>query len=204
MSVSEIDRIKDDIEVIKEAAGLELPFGWDSVLVNFLLFPGIGLWVLLYWFLSKGPSRYVMGIPILVVMLGAFSYLRFKYRKRTGQAVIKRQEHNLNLIELIVISPIMLVYFIWARHAGYNTAFLAAGICLVLGITHIVAALHLKGRLYWLGGGIPVALFGVALLIWQSPTAVVLNSAIFSCVIGLAMGGIQAYQLKQVKLTNAD
>jgi len=203
MSVSEIDRVKEDIEVIKEAVGLELPFGWDSVLVNFLLFPAMGLWWLIIWFLSEKPSRLVMAIP-LFVMLAVFSYLRFKYRKSSGRASIKRQEHNLNLVELILFIPILIVYFTWARHAGYDTAFVGAGICIVLGITHTVAALHLKGRLYWLGGGIPVAVFGVALLIWQSPTAVVLNGSIFSCVIGLAMGSIQAYQLKQVKLTNAN
>lgn len=203
MSVSEIDRAKEDIEVIKEAIGLELPFGWDSVLVNFLLFPAMGFWWVIIWFLSEKPSRLVMAIP-LFVMLAVFSYLRFKYRKSSGRASIKRQEHNLNLVELILFIPILLVYFTWARRAGVNTSFIAAGMCIVLGITHTVAALHIKGRLYWLGGGIPVAVFGVALLIWQSPTAVVLNASIFSCVIGIAMGSIQAYQLKQVKLTNAN
>ncbi len=35
MSKSEFERVKKDVEVIKQAVGLELPFGWDSVLFNF-------------------------------------------------------------------------------------------------------------------------------------------------------------------------
>lgn len=204
MSKSDLKRVKEDIETIKEALGFELPFGWDSVLVNFLLFPGLGVWFLMYWFLSEEHSRFVMGIPAILAIMGAFGYLRFKYRKSSGRSTFKRQEHNMNLIEMIVAMPILLFYFIWAREAGVNTAFIGGGISIVLGITHTIGALHLKGRLYWLGGGVPVTIFGVALLIWQHPTAVVLYGSIFCCAIGLAMGGIQAYQLKQVRSTNAN
>lgn len=204
MSKDELERVKEDIEVIKETLGLDLPFGWDSVLVNFLLFPGIGLWISAYWFLSDKASSFVMGIPPLVAVLVAFAYLRFKYRKSSGRAVIKRQEHNWNLIELIVGFSIVLPYFVWARRAGVDPLYLGAGIMIILGAMHTIAAIHLKGRLYWLGAGISAAVFGIALLIWQSPTAVVLSGSIFSCVIGLSMGSIQAYQLKQVKSTNAN
>ena len=204
MSKSELERIKEDVETIKEAGGFVLPFGWDSVLVNFLLWPGLGVWFVVYWFLSEEPNRFVMGIPAILAIVGAFGYLRFKYRKSSGRSAFKRQEHNWNLIEMIVAMPILLIYFIWARKAGVNTAFIGGGISIVLGITHTIGALHLKARLYWLGAGIPVAIFGVALLIWQHPTGVVLNASIFSCAIGLCMGSIQAYQLKQVRSTNAN
>ena len=46
MSVSELERVKEDIATIKEAAGLELPFGWDSVWLNLIGLPFVGAWCL--------------------------------------------------------------------------------------------------------------------------------------------------------------
>lgn len=204
MDKHELERVKADVEIIKEAAGFDLPFGWDSVLVNFLLFPGIGLWISAYWFLSDKTHSLVMGIPVCVAILAAFGYLRFKYRKSSGRSAIKRQEHKWNFIELILSFSIIVPYFFWTDRAGVNPLHVGGGILIVLGITHTIAALQLKGKLYWLGGGIPAAVFGIALLIWQTPTAVVLSGSIFMCVIGLSTGSIQAYQLKQVESTNAN
>ena len=41
MSVNELERVKQDIATIKEAAGLELPFGWDYVWLT--LFGSLGM-----------------------------------------------------------------------------------------------------------------------------------------------------------------
>ena len=43
MPVNELERVKQDIATIKEAAGLELPFGWDSVWAHLIGVPCIGV-----------------------------------------------------------------------------------------------------------------------------------------------------------------
>ena len=35
MSKIELERVKKDVEIIKQAVGLELPFGWDSFFSHF-------------------------------------------------------------------------------------------------------------------------------------------------------------------------
>lgn len=48
MAANELERVKQDIATIKEAAGLELPFGWDSVWVNLIGLPFVGAWMMAY------------------------------------------------------------------------------------------------------------------------------------------------------------
>ena len=203
MSVNELERVKSDLEIIKEATGLELPFGWDSVLVSLILFPATGAWWLLYWFISDRPSRFWMAVPIAVLAV-AMGHLRFKYRQSTGRSAVKRREYGLQFYEMIVVGAIAAGYFLWARQAGLNIAYVGGGIILIGGALDIFRAFGTRGRLYYLGLDIPVMLFGFSLLIWTTPAIIIINGSIAFFLGGLAMGAIQAYQLKQVKLTNAN
>ena len=45
MSKKELERVKEDIEIIKEAAGLELPFGWEDVWINLYLILVKKVWI---------------------------------------------------------------------------------------------------------------------------------------------------------------
>ena len=93
MSVSELERVKEDIATIKEAAGLGLPFGWDYVWLYLFGVPVIGIWCLAYWLISDRPSAYVMAVPIFL-LLAVLGYLRFKHRRSTGSSAIKRREYG--------------------------------------------------------------------------------------------------------------
>ena len=66
MSVNEIDRVKEDIEVIKEAAGLELPFGWEDVWLSVYLIP-VGVWLAIWRFLPFQLSRIWRILPVTVI-----------------------------------------------------------------------------------------------------------------------------------------
>ncbi len=60
MSINELERVKQDIATIKEAAGLELPFGWDYAWLFLFAPPALGVWFLAYWLIADTPSRYVV------------------------------------------------------------------------------------------------------------------------------------------------
>ena len=201
MSKNELERVKEDLEVIKEAAGLELPFGWDAVFVHTILFPVAAACCLVYRLISDKPSRFWAVVPFAIV-LAVQGYLWFKYRRSTGRSAVKRREWGFSFYSNIVIGAVAGFYLLWARHVGLNTVHTVAGIILMIGVTGILMASHMRGRLYYLGSSIPLILFGVSLLIWISPVVVVVNACITFFVGGLASGAIQMYQLKQIERKN--
>lgn len=196
MDTNRIDRVRKDIEIIKEAGGFELPFGWDSVLVSVVLFPGTGLWWLILWLILEKPSPVWMVAPfiLLLIILGA---MRYKYRKSSGRSSVKRRAISTHLYGAVLVAAIAGGYFIWVRHIGINSAHVAGGICLMLGGVEVLKAFQGRSQLPELGTAIPLILFGLSLLIWTTPTIVVISASICISVAGLAMGSIQMYLLKQ-------
>ena len=95
------------------------------------------------------------------------------------------------------------VYLYWARARGLDTAYIGCGLVLMCGAFGILLAFFVKGRLYYLGGSIPLSLLGITLLIWTTPKIVILNACLALIVGGIAMGCIQAIQIKASERINA-
>jgi len=201
MSKNKLEQIKEDISVMKEVMGLELPFGWDSVFVSLVLLPAAGVWCLFYLLISDQPSRLWAAIP-LAGPFAAMGYLRFKYRRSTGRSAIKRREYGFNFYGSIVLGTAAAGYFIWARRIGLDIAYVLGGLMLIGGIMTVLMAFQTKGRLYYLGSGIPVMLLGVLALIWTTRDAIVVIACMTLIVAGLASGAIQVYQLKRSEMRN--
>jgi len=165
------------------------------------LLPVAGVWCLLYFLISDQPSRFWMVLPF-AILFAALGYLRFKYRRSTGRSAVKRQEHGFTFYSNIVIGAVAAGYFVWARRVGLDTAHVAGGLCLMLGIGGVLMAFQARGRLYYLGSSIPVMLFGVSMLIWTTRDAIVVIACMTLIVAGLASGAIQVYQLKRSEMRN--
>lgn len=203
MSKSDIERAKEDIETIKEVVGFELPFGWDSVLMNIILYPLTGIWILSYWWIADKPSRFWVAVPA-AILLGAMGYLRFRYRKSTGRSSAKRNEYGFSFYSNIAIGLVAGSYLLWARSKGLSTKDIGSGLVLMVGIFGILLAFFMKGRLYYLGGSIPVILLGISLIVWPTPKIAILNCCLTIIVGGIAMGCIQTIQLKANERRNAN
>jgi uncharacterized membrane protein HdeD (DUF308 family) len=201
MNSNELKKMKEDMEVMKESMGLELPFGWDTVFVSLVLLPAAGIWCLFYMLISEQPSRLWAAIP-LVIPFAAMGYLRFKYRRSTGRSAIKRREYGFNFYGSIVLGAVSAGYFIWAMRVGLDIVYLAGGLLLMCGIMSTLSAFQSRGRLHYLGGGIPVILLGISTFIWPTRDALGVNACITLIVVGLASGAIQVYQLKRNVMRN--
>ncbi len=203
MDNKEFERVKADMEIIKEAAGLSLPFGWDSVLMHIVLFPLMGIYdLILYFGFTHRPSPIWSLVPA-VFLLGAMGYLRARYRKSTGRSAAKRNEYGFTFYGNVVIGLVAAGYFWWARTKGLNTIYIASGIILMLGVSGILMAFFMKGRLYYLGGSIPLILFGVSMMIWDTTSIVVLNICLTAIISGIATASIQTVQIKASERRNA-
>lgn len=186
----------------REIAGLNLPFGWDSALVNLILYPITGIWILFYFYVAKKPTPFWVTVPF-AVLLGILVYLRFRYRRSTGRSSAKRNEYGFTFYSNIAIGLVAGAYIFRARAKGLDTTVIGGGLALMVGVFGVLLAIFMKGRLYYLGGSIPIILLGISFLIWTTSKTVILNSCPALIIGGIAMGCIQAIQLKANERINA-
>jgi hypothetical protein len=203
MNEKEFERVKADMEIIKEAAGLDLPFGWDSVFMNMVLLPLMGIYYLIFYFGFSNRSSWLWSLVPAVVLFAAMGYLRVRYRKSTGRSAAKRNEYGFTFYSNVVIGLAAAGYFWWARAKGLNTIDVATGIILMVGVFGILLAFFMKGRLYYLGGSIPLLLWGGSMMIWNTDSIVVLYACLTAIIGGIAMGCIQTIQIKASEKRNA-
>ena len=201
MSVTEIERVKQDIATIKEAAGLELPFGWDSVWLSLIGLPFVGAWCLIYHLVFDGHSPFIMGISF-VIFLAVLAYFRFKYRRSTGRSAIKRHEYGVAFYGCIFVAATMAALLAWAYLAGIDIPYIASGGMTMVGLMLTLRAFESKKRLSNLGAAIPAIFFGISIAVWPSPATILTTACITLVVAGPAMAFIEMYQLKQAEQRN--
>ena len=200
MSTTELERVKQDIATIKQAAGFDLPFGWDYVWLHLFGLPAMGVWFLAYWLISDTPSPYVMGVP-LFLLPAVLGYLRFKHRRSTGSSAIKRREYGVNFYASVFLAVAMLVLATWAKRVGIDTN-LASIVITMLGLIRTVIAFLDEKRISYLGSSIPFILFGISIAIWPSRDTIIWGFLITLLVAGPATAFIMMYQLKQAGQIN--
>lgn len=200
MSQTEMDRVRDDLATMKQAVGVELPFGWEDVRASFaltvagLMAMGWSLWP------HELPDQWGM-IPLLLFAVGYTWRLRVKYRRGTGRSSVRRREYTFGLVGAMVAGGFALVYRRWATELGIPLPF-ASGACLfLLGGAGVLAVLKDSRRAYWLGWAIPFMLCGLAIPSWWASRFVLLGAAV--AVGSLVAGTVQGYQLKKSNAAHA-
>jgi len=195
MSVSEIDRVKEDIEVIKEAAGLELPFGWEDVWLSIYLIP-VGVWLAIWGFLPYQLSRIWRVLPVSILAI-VYVFLRIKYRRSTGRAPVRRRGYSIVLFLTPVLGLCAFGYLVWVIRSGHDFVFAVGGMWFVAGLILLIFAFAQPGRLFYLGWAIPMILCGITITIWPVLNVLETNVGVLLIIAGSATAAIQAYQLKR-------
>ena len=196
MSVNELDRVKQDIATIKQAAGLELPFGWETVWIHLIGLPSVGLWCLLYWWIFHRPSV-VMILTAGILLQVVDRCVRLKYKRSTSPPAIKGRAYKVAVYGGMFIGALIGVFMAWAIQAGINAATLASGLITMSGLMATLMAFQRKETLPLLGLGIPATLVGISVAVWPGAEAIVRNACIALLVAGPATAFIQMHLLKQ-------
>ncbi len=195
MSKQEIERLKEDIEIIKGAAGFELPFGWEDVWLSIYLIP-VGVWLALWRFLPFQLSRLWRVLPVAVLGI-VYIFLRIKYRRSTGRSPMRRRGYSVVLFLTPLCGLCAGGYFVWVIRSGRDFVSAVGGMWFFMGLMLLIFAFAERGRLFYLGWAIPVILFGIATTIWPGLNIMETNVGIVLIAAGSATATIQAYQLKR-------
>ena len=201
METKEFERVKADIEIIKEAAGLELPFGWEDVWLSVYLIP-VGVWLAIWRFLPFQLSRLWRILPVAVIVI-VFVLLRIKYRRSTGRSPVRRRMYSVGLLACPIVGLCGFGYLVWVIRSGRDFVFAVGGMWFFAGIMLLIFAFAERGRLFYLGWAIPIMLCGIAITIWPELNMLEMNVGIVLIAASSATAAIQAYQLKRSARKNA-
>jgi hypothetical protein len=193
MSEAELARVRQDLETIRQAAGLQLPFGRADVWQTLALVPG-GL--LLAAWAYFGPEPYlVLGlVPLLLVVLVA-GYRHFGKLRGKGPTQAPLQEHTFDTISTLVVIAALAGYLIWEKKLGLPSSTVGGVACYFLGVLCAVLGLTHRNRRVYFAGALALIPFGLVIPLCTGKPMVTAVGGLALVVAGLAGAAILAWQL---------
>lgn len=193
MSQVDMDRIRDDLETMKKAAGVELPFGWEDVWWNIAI--SIGCVIAVVWMIVPHHLSHRWGwIPALTLSVVYVVYFRVKYRRSTGRSPLRRREYTAGLLLALMIVPVVIVYRYWGASLGISLLHLRSIFSFFLGFALLVPALLDRSRISWLGLAIPIIVCGLCTPYFEIPARIQMGIAVAIAL--MLMSAIQVWQLR--------
>jgi hypothetical protein len=168
MSEVKLDRVREDLAVMKQALGLRPPFEREHVWINLAL-AAVGLIVAaLTAFTSvaavpatPGSAGQFAYLALLVVpVLVGFAGLAVLAYRRKADAPLLWRESRQSAVLAVVAAPLYIGFLIWAVWLGVSPGALTTATLFLAGLFSLLGALADPRRRFALGWGIATLLAG--------------------------------------------
>lgn len=164
MNENSLDRVRDDLAVMKQAVGFAVPFGREDV-GFFVALSLTGLQFAVCH--SLGASFLVSGIPAALAFCAYLGWMLKTSRRRSAIDPVRRREYRTTFVALLVILPAALLFREWSDRIGMTKLQFGGAILVVIG--SVLAYIGTAGprhmiypRVYYLVGGLELVVFGLA------------------------------------------
>ena len=198
MKTDEISRVKDDLETVREAVGLRLPFDRGDIVASLLTAAG-GVVLLVWSLIWTGYWLLVGAIPVLAVILMGPIWQAAK-RRRRGRPPLRRNVHTFSNISGLILVAAMAGFIALSGRINIPRPYAYTTVCFFVGVMFLAFGIFHAPRRRYLAGA--VALFVMAVGIpWSYDQYLV--ALVSTSVIGwsLADAGIMALQLRKTRVT---
>lgn len=196
----DLDRLQKDLAVIREAAGIDLPFGREDVWLNLAIVP-LSIVAFLWSVLPHGlPAQWGV-VPLLVFIVGYTAWLTRRYSRSSGRSSVRRREYRVAWVLTGAFLVIGIVYRVWMRQSGIPFVYAQAGAIFLMGAGFIMPSVLDRRRIHLLGYAFPLMAAGLLI-----PAVRISPIAVFS--LAMAVGApvcawIQTVQLRGVMPNHA-
>lgn len=195
MSDAELQRVQADLETLRQAAGVELPFQrqdiwWPNLVYGLagLVIAAIGWWVPVEY-------RWVALLPAAVV-LGVWAYLARSAHRQRATTPARWREYRYGLWWLVLFAPIFIGYLLWQAWLGMSMMAVTATAVFFLGLGMAWIALVDRTRRHYFGSAISFLIFA-SVMPWCSPRAMRAGAGFMVVAIALGTAAIQAWLLRR-------
>jgi hypothetical protein len=200
MADNDLERLKSDLATIREAAGLELRFGWEDVWINIAAAPaGLTAFVWALFFDGRAANWGFLPLVALAVVWGV--WVRGKYRRSTGRSAVRRREYSASLILALVLAILLAGYVYWAKHMGLGMTSVRAIAFVMVGLALLAVVILDTRRVDALPWAIWVLLAGLVIP-WVGLSAQAIT-ALAIAIAGPSCAAIQVCQLRMSRRTDA-
>ena len=195
MSDVELDRIRRDLQTMKDAAGTELPFGREELRNNVLhglLAVPLAIWA------TVGPGTH-MSLAIIVTLITmalADWFWGAKYRRQRFQHPSRWKEFRIQTLAPLAAAPLVLFGCYWAIANGTPVGTMIGLVLFAGGAACCLIALFSQRRRHYCGMGAVMMTCGIVMP-WCSEQQTGLAFALLFLVGGLASTAIGAWQLRR-------
>ncbi len=190
---SDLERLKGDLGTLRQAVGLEPPFGREDIRAH-LAIAGGGAVTLLWASLPTGlPAQWGI-VPLIAVVIGYVIWMRTRYRKGTGRSPMRRREYTSGIVGMVVVGALALVYRNWAGALQIPLTVAGGALLFVFGVAMLMPVLRDRNRLSDLGIAVPLMVCGLVIPLWSNSPWVVLG--VTFGVGGLATAALMEHQLR--------
>lgn len=193
MSDADLRRMREDLDTIQEAAGLNLPFGWADVWQALALAPSGA--ALALWAAFAPEEHLVLGLaPLLLLALVA----SVRHLRGSGRAAARSgREKRFETLSTLGVAAGLAVYLLWARTFGAMRGTPGAGApCYFLGVMCILMGLSARARRVYFAGAVSLIPFGLIIPLLANQQQVAAAGGLAVLVAGLAAAGLMAWQLR--------
>ncbi len=195
MEARELDQIREDIDTIKDATGLEFSTGWSDVLA----ICGVVCVGAFIFFMSLFQEEFniLWGAALFIPIALAMVVFRIRYRKSTGRSPAKRRELSFAIILTIVLVVTMGVFLWWGLSQGLSCKLLIGIINYMMGSTTLLISLTKYSRLDAIGIAISLMAVGLAYPIYADRWPIGVFVGMMIMVGGSISGLIMTLQLRR-------
>jgi len=197
---SDVERMKADLGVLRQAAGLEPPFGREDVRAHLAVAAG-GAVALVWALLPTGLPAQWGTVPLILVGVGYVTWMRTKYRRSSGRSPVRRREYTSEIVGIFVLGAFALVYRLWAGKLGISTTIAGSAGMFVFGLAMLIPVLRDRNRLPDLGVAVPLMVCGLVIPFCPVSLWVVLGATFM--IAGLATAALMAHSLRGIAATDA-
>lgn len=194
MSQAHLDRVRDDLQTMRNAAGLDLPFGRFDMLSN-LWVGTCGVLVTLCAMAAPWEYRGIVAVPLCLAVAGG-AWAGLLARRDRAARPSPWREHKLGILGALVVTPVAVAYMRWERHLGMPREMVGAAAMFFVGVGLLVFALVDRRRLYYVGGGLALMVAG-ALVPTLAPAQVIAVGGLCIAVGCYSAAAVQFRQLRR-------
>jgi len=194
MSQEHLDRLRGDLEIVKNAAGLELPFGRNDIRTN-LWVAACGAMIVVWSALAPWEFRGVVAVPLVLAVLRAVWSARRASQDRAAKPAPWR-EHRLGILAVCIILPLVAGYLQWEKRLGMPREMVGAAAVFFVGVAALAVALTDRRRVSYLAAAVPLMAFGLAIPL-LTRNQVILAGGVCLSAACLSAAVIQTVQLRR-------
>jgi hypothetical protein len=201
MESVDLDRLKADQRVLRQAVGVDLPFGRFEV-IGSVVFAAWGLLLAIWTTSAPAEPRWLLLGPVWLLIPMLLVTASLSYKRRDKQPAAWR-EYRYTLVAGGVFYLAALLDKAWAAAVDRSPVLPQEAAIFVIGLGVTITAVTQRNRLSYLGIGLPIMALGLVLPWCDTLSQKLFVIGLTTCYGALLTSALQALRLRRERLGEA-